>query len=96
MSLKESLAYKAMIYRVEIAPAAKRQIKKLPTAVQQQIIRRLEDLAVEPRPTGIVKLKGSESLYRVRLGDYRVVYEIQDAQLLILVVKVGHRSDVYQ
>ncbi|MEP0872105.1 type II toxin-antitoxin system RelE/ParE family toxin [Trichocoleus desertorum AS-A10] len=51
---------------------------------------------MEPRPTGVVKLEDSNSLYRVRLGDYRIIYEIQDTQLLVVVVKVGHRSDVYR
>lgn len=85
-----------MTYQVEIAPAAKRQIKKLTLAVQRQVIQRLEDLGVEPRPVGVTKLEGSDSLYRVRVGDYRIIYAIQDARLLILVVKVGHRSDVYR
>ena len=51
---------------------------------------------MEPRPTSVVKLEDSNSLYRVRLGDYRIIYEIQDTQLLVVVVKVGHRSDVYR
>jgi len=76
-----------MSYQVEITPAAQRQIKKLPLDVQQRIIERLEALAVEPRPPRVVKLEGEESLYRVRVGDYRIVYKIEDDILLILIVK---------
>jgi mRNA interferase RelE/StbE len=85
-----------VVYQVEIAPAAQRQIRKLTTDVQQKIIQRLEALAVDPYPAGVVKMRGEQSLYRVRLGDYRIIYEIQDEELLILVLKVGHRRDVYK
>jgi mRNA interferase RelE/StbE len=53
-------------------------------------------LASNPRPTGCVKLEGAESLWRVRVRDYRVVYQITDRQLLVTVVKIGHRKDVYR
>ncbi len=85
-----------MSYQVEITPAAQRQIKKLSPDVQQRIIERLEALAVEPRPPRVVKLEGEESLYRVRVGNYRIVYKIEDDILLILVAKIGHRRDVYR
>lgn len=85
-----------MMYEVEITPAAKRQIKKLTTIVQRAIIERLEQLAIEPRPLGVLKMEKEEDLYRVRVGDYRIIYEIQDRVLLIVVVKVGHRSNVYR
>ncbi|RCJ40923.1 addiction module toxin RelE [Nostoc minutum NIES-26] len=85
-----------MSYQVEIAPAAVRQIKKLTPDIQQQVVQRLEELALEPRPDGVVKLSGSNSLYRVRLGAYRIIYQIQDNLLLVTVVKVGHRRDVYR
>lgn len=85
-----------MTYRVEITPAAQRQIKKLITPVQLAIVERLEQLAEDPRPPGVLKMQGVESLYRIRVGDYRIIYEIQDQTLLIAVVKVGHRGDVYR
>ena len=85
-----------MSYEVEIAPAAKRQIKKLPHDVQQNVVAKLEELAFEPRPDGVKKLEGSDNLYRVRAGKYRIIYEIQDALLLVIVVKVNHRRDVYR
>lgn len=85
-----------MAYQVEITPAAKRQIKKLVKQTQELIIQRLEQLADNPRPPGVLKMEGEENLYRVRVGDYRIIYEIQDRVLLIVVVKVGHRGDIYR
>jgi mRNA interferase RelE/StbE len=83
-------------YEVEITPAAKRQIKKLPNDVQQKVVAKLEELVFEPRPDGVTKLQGWDNLYRVRLGKYRIIYEIQDSLLLVTVVKVKHRQDVYR
>jgi len=83
-------------YEVEIAPAAKRQIKKLPRDVQQKLVAKLEELAFEPRTDGVKKLEGSDNLYRVRLEKYRIIYEIQDSLLLVTVVKVKHRRNIYR
>lgn len=85
-----------MTYEVEITPAAQRTIKKLPKNIQRKIIEIIELLALEPRPVGVVKLSAKENLYRVRTGDYRVIYKIQDKFLPIVITKVGHRRDVYQ
>ncbi len=56
----------------------------------------LDSLAKNPRPPGCVKLQGGDDLYRVRVGDYRVVYTIQDTVLVVLVVEAGHRRDIYR
>lgn len=85
-----------MPYKVEFAPAAARQIKKLPAVIQKRIIRLLEKLETNPRPSGANKLADKENLYRLPAGDYRIIYQIQDKVLLILVVKVGHRREVYR
>lgn len=85
-----------MTYEVEITPAAKRQIKKLTKSIQQLIVERLEELVENPRPPGVLKMEGEENLYRVRVGDYRIIYQVQDRMLLIVVVKVGHRGNVYR
>jgi mRNA interferase RelE/StbE len=82
-------------YRVELTPAAQRQIDKLPRSVQRQVIERIAALANEPRPAGCVRLSGEE-VWRVRAGDYRVVYAIEDAALLVTIVKAAHRRDVYR
>lgn len=84
-----------MTYEVEITPAARRQIKKLPHDIQQKVVAKLEELTLEPRPDGVKKLAGSDDLYRVRLGKYRIIYAIQDNLLLITVVKVNNKSDAY-
>jgi mRNA interferase RelE/StbE len=85
-----------MTYTVEIRPAAERQIKKLTTVVQERIIARLEELELDPRPLGVKKLSGIDNLYRLRVGEYRIVYEIQDAVLFVVVVAVGHRREIYR
>lgn len=84
------------MYGVEILPAARRQLKKLPAKIQTQILDRIENLQVDPRPAEVVKREGVEELYRVRSGDYRIIYSINDGQVFILIVKVGHRRDVYR
>ena len=85
-----------MPYKIEITPAARRTIKKLPKNIQRKIIGKIELLTNDPRPTGIVKLSATENLYRVRTGDYRIIYQIQDSILLITITKVGHRRDIYK
>lgn len=71
-------------------------MKNLPKIEQRRIVKRIEILAVEPRPFGAKKLSGEENLYRIRSGDYRIIYQIQDKILLVLVVKIGHRREVYR
>ena len=67
--------------------------------MSSDVLRRLEEaisgLGEEPRPQGARKLQGVEDLYRIRVGDYRVIYQIQDKALVVLVVKIGHRGEVY-
>jgi mRNA interferase RelE/StbE len=82
-------------YSVEVAPAAVRQIKKLDRAVQKKILARIERLADVPRPPGCVKLSGRDDVYRVRVADFRILYSVADGTLIVLVLKVGHRRDVY-
>ena len=84
------------MYEIEILPAARRQIKKLPSPAQAQILDRIEDLRFDPRPSGVAKLAGEEGLYRVRSGDYRILYTIDDDQVVIFIVRVGHRREVYR
>ena len=85
-----------MAYQVIVKPSAEKVIRKLDRDTRRKVTRLLEALAEEPRPGGVVKLAGDDNLWRVRIGDYRVVYEIHDKRLVILVVKVGHRKDVYR
>ncbi len=85
-----------MAYEVEVRPAARRQIRKLPIAAQDQVRPVIRALANDPRPPGVVKMAGSSDFYRVRSGDYRIVYEIHDAVLVVVVVTVGNRREVYR
>ncbi|MBN3927228.1 type II toxin-antitoxin system RelE/ParE family toxin [Nostoc sp. NMS4] len=85
-----------MSYEVEFSRGAKKQFRKLPIDVQQRIQTKINELAIEPRPNGVKKLQGDDNSYRVRVGDYRVVYELADDVLIITVIKVGHRSDIYK
>lgn len=83
-------------YRVDFAPAAVRQLRKLDPVARRRIQAVVELLATEPWPAGAKKLVGGDGEWRVRTGDYRVVYEIHDQVLLVLVVAVGHRRDIYR
>lgn len=85
-----------MSYSVELTPAAGRQLKKLPKAAQRRIAPRLANLANDPRPSGVKKLAAAECLYRLRVGDCRAVYRIEDQRLLVLVVKIGDRQAIYR
>ena len=85
-----------MTYRVEFAPSAVRQLRKLDRIAQRRVQAAIELLAGEPRPSGAKKLVGGDGEWRVRTGDYRIIYEIHDGILLVLVVAVGHRRDIYR
>ena len=83
-------------YQVEITPPADKQIRKLPGKIQGRLIPCLASLADDPRPHGSEKLAGHDGRYRIRVGDYRVVYDIIDDRLVVLVVRVKHRRDAYR
>lgn len=85
-----------MAYRILFAPAALRQFRKFPVSIQKRLTPHIDALADKPRPSGVVKLSGASDIYRVRVGDYRIVYEIQDVGLVILVLKIANRRDVYK
>ena len=82
-------------YKVYFRKSAAKELEKLPQKALRRIVERIESLANDPRPTGCEKLTGQQ-LYRIRQGDYRIVYSIQDNELTIWVIKIGHRKDVYQ
>jgi mRNA interferase RelE/StbE len=85
-----------MACRVVVEDGVARAIRKLGRDAQRQVVARLERLAEDPRPPGSKKIEGTEDLHRVRVGGYRIVYRIEDQVLLVLVVRVAHRSDVYR
>ena len=85
-----------MTYRVALAPAAARQLRKFDPQVRRRVQAAIELLATEPRPPAATRLVGGAGEWRVRTGDYRIVYEIQDERLLVLVLSAGHRREIYQ
>lgn len=84
-----------MAYRVEIKRSARKTLLALPHDMQRRLGTAIDALGSDPQGPGTRKLTGSDLLYRVRVGDYRVVYEIHDDRLLVHVIKVGHRREVY-
>ena len=84
-----------MTYEIEVLPAAVREIRKLPPEAKRRVQAAIELLAEDPRPPAAKKLVGRPE-WRVRTGDYRVLYRIEDGMLTIVVVRAGHRRDVYE
>ena len=81
---------------VRFTTSAKQSLKKLPSDEQWNIAKKIEALAGEPMPRGSVKLHGMPKLYRLRSADYRIGYRINNEELIILVIKIGHRREVYK
>lgn len=84
------------LYQIAYKPSAAKSLRKLDKPMQQRLVSAVESLAHDPRPAGVKKLKGAADLYRIRVGDYRVVYEIWDGKLRVLVLRLAHRREVYQ
>lgn len=85
-----------MNYRLMIKPAAEKDIDRLPRSLQRRILNRLARIEADPRESGSIKLAGTAATYRVRVGDWRIVYEIDDVQHVIFVTIVAHRREVYR
>lgn len=90
------MSVEEMAYRIEVTPRARKDLKALPKRERQRVAEQIDALISDPRPTGCRKLKGREDFYRIRAGDYRVVYQIEDEVLLILIVRVGDRKEIYE
>ncbi len=84
------------MYRVSLERAAERDLRRLPTRLHNRIISAIQALADEPRPSGCRKLTGAERDWRIRVGDYRIVYEIDDDAREVRVNRVRHRREVYR
>jgi mRNA interferase RelE/StbE len=82
-------------YTVLILPSAQKQLSKLPNAIATRIEDKMMELEQDPRPAGCKKLKGRDA-WRIRIGDYRVIYEIHDGRLVVTVITIGHRREVYE
>ncbi|MDZ7963990.1 MAG: type II toxin-antitoxin system RelE/ParE family toxin [Nostoc sp. DedSLP03] len=82
-----------MSYQVALAPSAVQKITELDLEVQQRLAKKLEELALNPHPEDAHPLKDTEGLYKVRLGEYRIIYQIQNQPLLLTVIKIAHLKD---
>jgi mRNA interferase RelE/StbE len=83
-------------YRVELTAAAARQVRKLPRLARDRVLDAIEDLGDDPRPHGAKKLVGEQTAWRIRIGDYRVIYDVFDSELTVTVVRAAHRREVYE
>ena len=83
-------------YRVELTRSAEKDLRRIDKTQIPFIYRAIECLSTDPRPHGVKKLAGADKTYRIRVEDYRIIYEIEDQVLVVLVIRVAHRKDVYR
>ncbi len=83
-------------YRIHIRQRAVKALRSLPATDKRRSRNAIDGLADEPRPPGVRKLADKHQLYRLRIGYYRIIYQIKDQELLVLVVNVGHRREIYR
>jgi mRNA interferase RelE/StbE len=83
-------------YTIEFRPAAAKDFRQLPSTLKERLKPRIDALAMNPRPPGAVKLQGEDNAYRIRVGEYRIVYEVYDRLVLVAVVRIRHRREVYR
>ena len=84
-----------MSYRVELTAAAARQVRKLPRPARERVMEAIGTLQTDPRPTGAKKLVDEQTAWRIRVGDYRVIYDVLDGELVVTVVRAARRREVY-
>ena len=85
-----------MAYRIELTSQAAKQLESLDRPTLKRVAARIDALADEPRPAGARRLSNKDSLYRICVGDYRVIYRIRDRLILVTIIRIGHRRDVYR
>lgn len=85
-----------MVYEVRISPTARKSLKKINPIYLKKIMDRIDFLEIDPRHHGSIKLSGEENSYRSRVGRYRIIYKIYDEKVLVFVVDVDHRKDIYR
>ena len=84
------------MYKIKIAKRAQKEFKKIPNVYQKKISKAIHELAETPMPSGVKKMQGATNRYRIRVADYRVIYDIDNGEMVILIIKVGHRQQVYR
>lgn len=82
-------------YQVKFKSSAVKELKNFPSQIQQRISTIIQRLQENPRPSGVVKLTGDDKLYRVRVGNYRIVFKIDDSKRVVKITRIRHRRDVY-
>ena len=85
-----------MIYELEIKSSARKELAALPDQAKRRVDAAILSLARSPRPRGAKRLSGPDNLWRVRVGNYRIIYHIQDDRLVVLVIRIAHRREVYR
>jgi mRNA interferase RelE/StbE len=85
-----------MSYAISYVPSAAKAIRKLDKSTARRLLDAIGSLAIDPRPSGCIQLKGGDGEFRIRVVDYRIVYDVRDNELVVLVLKVGHRREVYR
>lgn len=85
-----------MPYSIQFTPRAQRDFSALDRAIQQRVRRRIDRLAEDPFPVGAKKLHAAEPFYRIRVGNFRIIYQVGANELVVIVVKIGHRREVYR
>ncbi len=83
-------------FKLVFARSARKELESLPATIVRRILPRIESLPIDPRPPGCRKLSGTNDLWRIRVGDYRVIYSIEEQMLTIEVIAVRHRGDAYR
>ena len=83
-------------YRVEISRTAERQFRKLGADDRRRVAQAMLALGADPHPTGSRKLTGYEDIYRIRVGVFRILYSVEGRRLIVIILKIGHRKDVYR
>ncbi|WP_166972477.1 type II toxin-antitoxin system RelE family toxin [Brevibacterium atlanticum] len=85
-----------MAYSISYVPSAAKAIRKLDRPIARRLVSAIKELSDDPRPPGCIQLKGGSGELRIRVGDYRVIYEVFDNELVVLVLHLGHRREVYR
>ena len=83
-------------YRIEVSATAEKQIRKLPRRNQIRVLQAIRPLATEPIPPGARRVRGYDDVYRIRVGTYRIVYRVEGRRLLIIILQIGHRREIYR
>lgn len=96
MTIMDALGTKRRPCSVLLSPIAGRDLAALDKPAQRRVVARIEALASNPRPPGVTKLQGEANTWRIRVGAYRVLYTIEDGRRVVLVVRIGHRREVYE